>query len=323
MTIARLQRLLVFALLGVAVVWVGLAVAHDRPVLAVFGVLVPLVGHGAVLGAEFVLLARVNRRDPAPRATAPELVHAWLAETWTALVVFGWRQPFRAAAVPDHLPADMRGRRGVLLVHGFVCNRGVWNPWLQRLRAAGVPCVAVNLEPPFGRIEDYAPIVDAGMRRLAEATGVAPLVVAHSMGGLAVREWLAQTQGRQPVHAVITIGTPHHGTWLARLAFSPNGRQMRLAGPWVDELARREPAPRPPFVCFHGACDNIVFPASTATLPGADNRHLAGIAHVDMAYDDAVFDEAMRRLREPVAASSSTASGSTAGSAAASPPASP
>lgn len=323
MTIARLQRLLVFTLLGVAVAWVGLAMAHERPLLAVVGVLVPLFGHGAVLGAEFVLLARVNRRDPAPRATALELGRAWLGETWTALVVFGWRQPFRAAAVPDHVPANAQGRRGVLLVHGFVCNRGLWNPWLQRLRAAGVPCVAVNLEPPFGRIEDYAPIVDAGVRRLAEATGVAPLVVAHSMGGLAVREWLAQTQGRQPVHAVITIGTPHRGTWLARLAFSANGRQMRLAGPWVDELARREPAQRPPFVCFYGPCDNIVFPASTATLADADNRLMRGVAHVDMAYDDAVFDEAMRRLREPVATSSPAGSGSPSGPAAASIAASP
>ena len=29
--------------------------------------------------------------------------------------------------------------------------------------------------------------------------------------------------------------------------------------------------------------DNIVFPASTATLPGADNRHLPAVAHVHMA----------------------------------------
>lgn len=323
MAIARLQRLLVGVLFGVAVGWVGLAVAHDRPLLAVLGVLVPTFGHGVVLGLEFVLLARVNRRDPTPRATAPELVRAWLAETRTALVVFGWRQPFRAAAVPDHLPADARGRRGVLLVHGFVCNRGLWNPWLRRLRAAGVPCVAVNLEPPFGRIEDYAPIVDAGVKRLADATGAAPLVVAHSMGGLAVREWLAQTQGRRPVHAVITIGTPHRGTWLARFAFSPNGRQMRLAGPWVEALARREPARRPPFVCFYGACDNIVFPASTATLPDADNCLVRGVAHVDMAYDDTVFGEAMRRLREPAPLASPAGSASTAGSASASISASP
>jgi hypothetical protein len=304
MTAAWMQRALVLTLAGVAVLWVGLAMSHDRPALAVLGVLVPAFGHGAMFAVEFLLVARVNRDDPAPRATARELAGAWLGETWTALVVFGWRQPFAPRVHPDHLPPDARGRRGVLLVHGFVCNRGLWNPWLRRLRAADVPCIAVDLEPVFGRIEQYGAIVDAGVRRLTEATGVAPLIVAHSMGGLAVREWLAQTDAARRAHAVITIGSPHGGTWLARFAFSPNGRQMRLASAWLQGLARREPSPaqRPPFTCFYGHCDNIVFPASTAMLPGADNRHLRGVAHVDMAYTDEVFAEAMRRLREPVGA---------------------
>jgi len=39
-----------------------------------------------------------------------------------------------------------------------------------------------------------------------------------------------------------------------------------------------------------------VFPASTATLAGADNRHLAGWSHVHLAFADEVFDEAMRWL---------------------------
>lgn len=299
MNAARLQRALVFALLAVAALWVDAALARGRPDWALLGVLVPMFGHGALLGVEFVLLARINRDDPAPRARALELVRAWLGETWTALVVFGWRQPFRADAVPDHLGADARGRRGVLLVHGFLCNRGLWNPWLRRLRAAGVPCVAVDLHPVFGRIEQYAAIVDAGVQRLRDATGEAPLVVAHSMGGLAVREWLAQGGGG--IHALITVGTPHRGTWLARFAYSPNARQMRLRGDWLHGLARREaPADtRVPTICFYGHCDNIVFPASTATLPGADNRHLRGVAHVHMAYHREVFDAAMRQLGAP------------------------
>ena len=46
-------------------------------------------------------------------------------------------------------------------------------------------------------------------------------------------------------------------------------------------LAAREPAQRfERFTCFYGHCDNIVFPASTATLPGADNRHIAGHARM-------------------------------------------
>ena len=36
------------------------------------------------------------------------------------------------------------------------------------------------------------------------------------------------------------------------------------------------------FTCLHGSCDNVVFPSSTATLPGADNRPLRGTAHVHM-----------------------------------------
>jgi triacylglycerol esterase/lipase EstA (alpha/beta hydrolase family) len=295
---ARLQRALVFALLALAAALAGWALAVDRPWLALLAVPGVAFFHALPLAAEFALAARVNRRDPAPPAGVPEIVLAWLGEAWTGLVVFGWRQPFRSRAEPDHLPAQARGRRGVLLVHGFVCNRGLWNPWLRRLRARGVPCVAVDLDPVFGRIEQYAAIVDAAVQRLAVATGVPPLVVAHSMGGLAVREWLAQSAGDKRVHAVITIGTPHGGTWLARFAYSANARQMRLAGDWLHGLSRREPSPpdRPPFVCFYGRCDNIVFPAASATLPGADNRHLRGVAHVRMAYVDAVFDEALRRL---------------------------
>jgi triacylglycerol lipase len=85
--------------------------------------------------------------------------------------VFCWRQPFFSQRWPDHLPADAQGRRGVLLVHGFVCNRGVWNPWLQRLHARDVPFVAVNLEPVFGSIDDYVGILEQAVRRLEAATG--------------------------------------------------------------------------------------------------------------------------------------------------------
>ena len=78
----------------------------------------------------------------------------------------------------------------MLFVHGFFCNRGLWNPWMRRLRAAGIPFVAVNLEPVFGSIDSYASIVEAAVRSLEQATGGAPVIVAHSMGGLAVRSWL-------------------------------------------------------------------------------------------------------------------------------------
>jgi triacylglycerol esterase/lipase EstA (alpha/beta hydrolase family) len=197
----------------------------------------------------------------------------------------------------------------VLLVHGYFCNRGVWRPWLPRLRALGVPCTALTLEPAFGRIDDWVPAIDHAVAALRRSTGRAPLVVAHSMGGLAVRAWLAAQPGAAAADArvlhIITIATPHQGTWMARFGHTPNARQMRIGGAWLAALAAAEAphhqALRSRFTCFFSHADNIVFPATTATLPGADNRHLPAVAHVTMVQHPAVWDEVLQRLQAPAA----------------------
>jgi hypothetical protein len=295
--LARLQQAITLGGLILALACGVLGWRAGHPGWAVGGVLVVLCGHAVVLGLEFVFLARAHGDDPAPRASAPELLRAWWGESHAAPRVFCWRQPFRSRRFPDHLPADAAGRRGLLLVHGFVCNRGLWNPWLARLRGAGVPFVAVNLEPVFGSIDEYAPLIEAAVQRLEQATGRAPLVVAHSMGGLAVRRWYAEQSDAARVQHIVTIASPHHGTWLARFALTRNSRQMQLQSRWLATLAGREHVARHGrFTCFYGHCDNIVFPPSTATLPGADNRHLAGVAHVAMADRPEPLAEVLRRL---------------------------
>jgi hypothetical protein len=165
------------------------------------------------------------------------------------------------------------------------------------LTASDVPVIAVNLEPVFGSIDEVAHIIEEGVRRLQVCTGLAPLVVCHSMGGLALRRWWTEQGDDTRVHHVITIGTPHHGTWLARFAMSRNARQMRQGQAWLAKLAADEPTSSwRRFTCFYSHCDNIVFPPSAATLVGADNRHLPGIAHLHMVSHPAPWDELQRRL---------------------------
>ncbi len=293
--LARLQQFLTIALIGLAAAWALAFLAAGRAGWALAGAVLILCGYAVFLGIEFIMLALTRGDDPAPRASAGQLVRAWWGEVTTAPRVFCWRQPFRSQAEPDHLPAGAAGKRGVLLVHGFVCNRGFWNPWMKRLRSAGVPFVAVDLEPVFGSIDAYVAILDKAAHRLAACTGQAPLVVAHSMGGLAVRAWLRHAGAAAAQH-VVTIGTPHRGTWLARFATTCNGRQMRPAHPWLTALRAGEADPTGHYTCFYGHCDNIVFPPSTATLPGADNRHVPGTAHVHLAFRDVVFDEVWGRV---------------------------
>lgn len=296
--LARLQQALTLGALALAAAWVWWAWQAGHALWALVGVALVLLGHALVLALEFLLLRRAHGDDPAPRATPAQLLRAWWGESLSAPTVFCWRQPFRSRLHADHLPANAAGRRGVLLIHGFVCNRGLWNPWLRRLRVQGVPFVAVNLEPVFGAIDDYVPLIEDAVAALEKATGQAPVVVAHSMGGLALRRWWSEQGEDSRVHRAITIGTPHHGTWLGRYAVSRNARQMRLGSRWIKGLQERESAARHArFTCFYSHCDNIVFPASTATLPGADNRHLSGVAHVHMADRPEPWDELQRWLK--------------------------
>jgi triacylglycerol esterase/lipase EstA (alpha/beta hydrolase family) len=296
--LARLQQALTLGAALIAALWALWWLRAGHPGWAVLGATVIVGAYALVLALEFSLLRQVHGDDPAPRASGVQLLQAWWGEVLAAPTVFCWRQPFRSQRWPDHLPPQAQGRRGVLLVHGFVCNRGLWNPWLRRLTASGVPVVAVNLEPVFGGIDELAPAIEEGLHRLRACTGLPPVVVCHSMGGLALRRWWAEHGDDGCVHRVITIGTPHRGTWLARFALSRNGRQMQQGSAWLAALAGRETAARAQqFTCFYSHCDNIVFPPSTATLPGADNRHLAGVAHVHMADQAAPWEELQRWLQ--------------------------
>jgi pimeloyl-ACP methyl ester carboxylesterase len=282
--LARMQQAITLSLLAAGGAWLAWFWSRSHEV-AVAGFAVIVLSYSLFLGLEFIALRFAGAGDPAPRPGWRELAGAWLGETLAAPRVFCWRQPFRWRAVPDRLEPQSGGRRGVVFIHGFVCNRGFWNPWMRELQARGHCFAAVNLEPVFGSIEDYVPIIDAAVTRIAQATGEAPVLVCHSMGGLAARAWLRASNAKGRVHRVITIGSPHHGTWLARFSRLPNGMQMARQGNWLRALEQSEdPGSYAAFTCWYSNCDNIVFPASTATLAGADNRLVHGAAHVQLAF---------------------------------------
>lgn len=296
--LARLQRRITLGLLACALAWLWWWLpAH--PVVGVAGVLLLLSGHAWFLAFEMWAMQQANRADAVPLANARQVRAAWRQETWTAATVFCWRQPFFSNAVPDHLPPDALGRRGVVLIHGLVCNRGFWTPWLRRLQARGQPFIAVNLEPVASDIENYRPIVEAAVARITETTGLPPVLLCHSMGGLVARDWLRAGRHHDRVARVVTLGSPHRGTWLARHARSGSGLQMRQGSAWLAALADTEtPALLTRFSCWYSNCDNVVFPASTATLPCADNRLVVGMAHVAMAFDPSVMDAVLQDVED-------------------------
>ncbi len=297
--VMRMQQVTTASMLVAATIWL----VHfwpTSPGLAIWGALACLFGYSSVLAFEFIALAFVNRSDPAPPASRQALLRAWWAETCTAGIVFCWRQPFKANAVPDQLKGDhLQGQRGVVFIHGLICNRGFWMPWLKQLRHKGTKqpshaFTAISLEPVFADIDDYVDQIEKAVQRVTKASGLAPILVCHSMGGLAARAWLnRQTEARR-VHHVVTIGTPHHGTWCARFAHGSSGRQMRQGSDWLRKLDQSTATSEAElFTCWYSNCDNIVFPTSTAMLAGANNRFVSGAAHLQMAFLPVVMTETM------------------------------
>jgi len=306
--LARLQQVLVLGALALALAWALFWWPHS-PVVGLAGAAALLGGYALVLALEGLAAARANRHEQLPRAGVRGVLGAWWQEVRAAPATFAWRQPFRWRCLPDDATPSSFPGPTVVFLHGFVCNRGFWLPWMAHLRARGVPYVSVNLEPVFGEIDAYVPLVDEAVRRARELTGRPPLLVCHSMGGLAARAWLAaqpQAAVERPaaISRVVTIGTPHRGTRLARFSRVGNGRQMRPEGEWLAALAARErelrgPSPYARFTCFHSNTDNIVFPASSGRLPGADNRLVPGAAHVALAFHPRVLRETLELLHAP------------------------
>ncbi len=301
--LARLQRTLTAALLVVSLSWL-IGWWHVSTTTAIVGCAAIALGHIWVLGCECAAAAMVNRRaEPTPTSPPspgfPRWLRAWATECSMTPGVFYWRQPFRSQAVPDYLPSQATGRRGVVLVHGFVCNRGFWTPWLKQLVQAGHPFMAVNLEPVVASIDDYVPTLEQAVQQVTQATGKPPLLVCHSMGGLVARAWLRQAgpEATMRVAHIVTIATPHHGTWLGNRSRQRNGRQMACGNEWLETLRASEPAERyQRFTCWHSNCDNIVFPAANATLAGADNRFVPGMPHVALAFRPEVMRETLTWL---------------------------
>jgi len=126
------------------------------------------------------------------------------------------------------------------------------------------------------------------------------ILVAHSMGGLACRAYLRR-HGRGKVGRLITLGSVHCGTRLARLGLGPNARQMQIGNPWLIALGATNAVHLPP-----GLLQFSVITTTTFFRKRQDRRWrvpriiaIAGVSHVGMAFSPAILDTLLETLASP------------------------
>ncbi len=167
----------------------------------------------------------------------------------------------------------------VLLQHGFVNNGAVWFFTARALEADGFRVFAVD-QPTFVSIEAMADHLAARVDAVLALTGATQLtLVAHSMGGLIARAYLRR-YGNARIERLITMGSPHHGTFHAYLALGSNARQMRPGNAWLVTLG--ETRVSVPFTSIYSVHDTIIAPQDSSVMAGADNVQLCGVGHVSM-----------------------------------------
>jgi triacylglycerol lipase len=171
----------------------------------------------------------------------------------------------------------------VLLVPGW--SDGPHSLWLleRRLKRAGWPGDRVRrlgFRNRCGSNREHAREIAAAVTEFVHCAAVPAIdVVAHSMGGLAVREYLRQHGERAGIRRVAFLGTPHAGTIVARLAWGGGAPEMR---PGSDFLLRLAEAGLPPAVrslTIRARFDLRVIPAFHGVLAGSPDVVLPWTTH--------------------------------------------
>ncbi len=251
------------------------------------------------------LLAWVHRTPRGPgegiglAATVRLVLGEWRSLLLTNLVYLPWENAVLRAD-PAPAPSD---RVPVVLIHGYFANRGYFRPLARRLEALGIaPVFVPSSRALLSPIEVFAEELHGHIERIVAATGQPRVVlVGHSMGGLIARAYIAR-HGSRRVARLVTLGSPHHGTALARLGSGANAREMEPGSAFLERLGRDASARDIETLSIYSRHDNMVFPQASSRLEGARAMAVSGVGHIDLLRSRPVFEALVSELRAAGAA---------------------
>jgi pimeloyl-ACP methyl ester carboxylesterase len=191
---------------------------------------------------------------------------------------------------PGRAKVEARGKGdapAVIFVHGLGGSQGNFLPMLAYFWWEGMTrTYAVRFEERTS-LEAMALELRALVAEVAAVNGLegddTVDLVAHSMGGLVCRLALEDGETSRRVRRLVTLGTPHCGTHVARYLASQSGLALR---PESDILARLDaqipwagPPSLPEATALWSRADVLLLPPEAGQLEGAQSLELPEMTH--------------------------------------------
>lgn len=293
--------------LGLYAVYLLWGLSGGRDVLPMLGrIALIFIGIRALLVAANFVQTWLARSPAAPqhRLNLFTAARLFCNELYAAIRTYPFYFALEAWLVPNAPPADLPHRGPpIVLVPGFLCNRGYYGAFRRFLRQHGYGNVwAVTLQPVFGSIDDNAHALDRHIEQICAATGADKvIVIGHSMGGVVIRAYLDKFGGARRIARAISLGSPFGGTVLAKgpSGLGENLRQMSLGSDWLKALSAFENQPCPvPFTAIWSPHDSIVAPQLGSRVSDTYGQSIAlpGVGHMEMIVSAPVMREVLRVL---------------------------
>ena len=196
-----------------------------------------------------------------------------------------------------HLPPTQRGlaiqdveaaETPILLVHGLVDNRSIFTILRRGLRHRGFGRIeTINYSILTGDIRTAAADLGAEVERLVEETGYERIhVIGHSMGGIIARYYVTRLGGDQHIHTLVTLGTPHSGSFAAYAWPGGVTKQLRPGSSLIKEMQQPVTDCQTRFIAYWSNLDQVVIPGRNAALHHEDlnvhNIELHGVGHMSL-----------------------------------------
>jgi triacylglycerol lipase len=184
-------------------------------------------------------------------------------------------------------------QRTIVLVHGYLANRGPLLPLAAYLRARGHKQILAYEYSGTVGIEQAAIGLRDFLRERVRGGRID--LVCHSLGGLVARVYLQELGGARRVDRCVTLGTPHRGTYNAYWVTSRVGRELRPDSPLLARLdSSRSAAAAVRFASIVAGSDNIVIPRVFSSTEAV--VHVPGLGHLGLLFSLTAFRAVADRL---------------------------